>query len=258
MTAGEKLIADRLLLDDAPVEFFSVSDLSAEAGTSESTIVRFSRRLGYSGFTSFRKAWFSEMVAKSQAENELTYQRLTSNDSINDVRRKVFALMKGTLEDTINDLSPEAFDEATRRIASARRVQAFGNNESGNIVQTAIHKFLLLGVDMTVHTEYVLHKLHAQHLGKQDLSLILSHSGEAKDLIEAQRVASKRGAHTLSITSNADSTLARESDTHLLTSLPITSVGDEAGVIRITQIAVLDCLAAAVAHFKSKQGGGEP
>ncbi len=252
MSTAETKIADFLLENARTLDYFSITDLAAQVGTSESTIVRFARRLGYSGFPAFKKALFSGVFAETSQTQPLSYERLVAGDTLGEVRKKLFGLMRTTLDDTINNISPEGFDSATHRLAAARRVKVFANNQSGHIAQTATHKFLLLGMDISVHTERVLHKLQAERLGSKDLCIVLSHSGEADDLLEAMEAARARGAAAIAITSNASSRIARSADIHFLTALPISGIGDEAGLVRLNQIAVLDCLALAVAHYRSQ------
>jgi len=250
MSKAEKKIADFLLSNAHKAQFLSITDLAREVGTSESTIVRFSRKLNYQGFPDFKKALFSEIFYGGSEARKLSYEQLFATDSIDDVRIKLFDLMRTTLNDTMNNLDPDSFKEATMRIAKTNRLSIFANNESGHIAHTSAQKFLLLGINISIHAEQALHKLYAELLDENSVTIVLSHSGRAENLYEALSAAQQNGSFTISVTSNPQSLLARRAELHLLTSLPVSSEKYEAGVIRISQIAVLDCLALAVSHYK--------
>ncbi|MFP4431036.1 MAG: MurR/RpiR family transcriptional regulator [Spirochaetaceae bacterium] len=252
MSAAEKSIANYLLQDSAAPQLVSISRLATHAGASESTIVRFCRKLGYTGYPEFKQTLLSELLSKSDGGPAApTYDGLFAGDDLSDIRDKLFALFQSSLEDTLNTLDTEALEVACRKIMTAKRVNLFGNNESGSIAEAVVHRFLLLGVDVVAHTQHTLHTLYASNLSADDTCIIVSHSGTNEHLVEAQRIALDNGCHTIAITSNPNSPLAKSANTHLRTSLPFTRIGDEAGLIRVTQIAVLDCLALAVAHYKA-------
>lgn len=162
--------------------------------------------------------------------------------------------MRTALNDTFANLAQERFAEAVELIARAERVEAFGIGGSGYIAFNATNKFVTAGVNFTPRTDPSLQTHYARFLGASDVALALSHTGKSETVAAAIVDASTAGARTVAITSNAHSAIARAADVHILTAVPEATVGAEAGVIRVAQVAVLDCLAVAVAHQKARLG----
>ncbi len=86
-------------------------------------------------------------------------------------------------------------------------------------------------------------------IGKDDLFIAISQSGETADTLAALRLAKQKGAHTLAIINVMDSTIARESDAVIYT-----RAGPEIGVAStkafISQLVVLYKLAAELSGKK--------
>jgi RpiR family transcriptional regulator, carbohydrate utilization regulator len=250
MSRSERRIADFLFSSASTGAYLTLSELGRFVGTSESTIVRFSRKLDYSGFASFKRALLSDVLSDKPATPTKPFENLSVSDDADTVRRKLFSLTLSALADTVNNVDAAVFDQATNAIANAERTEIFANNQSGLVAHIAAHKFIAMGVHVTARTDRLLHQGYARFLSERHLAVFLSHSGKPEDLLEALRIAKRQGVKCVAITSSRQSPLALEADVHLLTSLPVATVGDEAGVIRIAQIALLECIALAVGHQK--------
>lgn len=254
MSKSEQRIANFFFGDSSLEKYLTLSELATVIGTSESTIVRFSRKLDYSGFAAFKRALLSDALShQSKPTPNMPYANLGSGDDTNAVRHKLLTLMQSALADTLNNIDPSIFNKVTHLIAAAEHINLFANNQSGHIAQIAAHKFMAMGINVSARTDRLLHQGYAKHLSSADVAIFLSHSGKPEDLLEALEIAKRREVPTVAITSSRKSPVAQYADFHLLTSLPVATVGDEAGVIRIAQIALLDCLAISVVHLKQNR-----
>ena len=196
------------------------------------------------------------MIGGHEEPRLTPYERLKPDEPLEAITSKLFSLMRTGLNDTFANLDQRRFAEAVELIARADRVEVFGIGGSGYIAFNATNKFVTAGVRFTPRTDPSLQAHYARFLGASDVALALSHTGKS-DTVQAAIVdASAVGARTVAITSNAHSPIARAADVHILTAVPEATVGAEAGVIRVAQVAVLDCLAVAVAHQKAQQSGG--
>ena len=66
----------------------SISELAEATGNkSESSIVRFYRVLGFSGYHDFKVALATEIAGKSFYH---TYTELDSDDSVDDIKKKIY------------------------------------------------------------------------------------------------------------------------------------------------------------------------
>ena len=256
LSGAERKLADHILRNPSNARILSIAHLARETHVSEATVVRFARKLGFGGFLDLKRALLTDMIG-GHVEPRLTpYERLRPDEPLAAITAKLFSLMRTALNDTFANLDQERFAHAVEVIARAERVEAFGIGGSGYIAFNATNKFVTAGVAFTPRTDPSLQAYYARFLGAQDVALALSHTGKSETVEAAIVDASKAGARTVAITSNAHSLIARAAEIHILTAIPEASVGTEAGVIRVAQVAVLDCLAVAVAHQKARRGRG--
>jgi DNA-binding MurR/RpiR family transcriptional regulator len=122
-----KRIADFIITNIHEVVFYSIIELANASGISESTIVRFSRKLGYKGFPDFKQElvnYYKEYmkidgrIRHSIAElpkSRITYEELT--------RKEI-----SYLENSIRSIHPGSFYQAVRAICDADMTYLFGND----------------------------------------------------------------------------------------------------------------------------------
>jgi len=71
LSAGHRHIAELLLGHPQDSPFWGIEEVAKRADTSPSAVVRFSKRLGYSGFTELRQHLITEMRVRSHGEDRL-------------------------------------------------------------------------------------------------------------------------------------------------------------------------------------------
>jgi DNA-binding MurR/RpiR family transcriptional regulator len=258
LSGSERKVADYIFSGRDMGGSFTISAIASATEVSESTLVRFSRKLEFDGFAAFKRAFLKEILAANPVAELAPYQELTSTDDDQAVIKKLFALMHTALEDTFSNLRLEDFREATRLVAQAKAIEIFAHGGSASIAQSAVNKFLILGTNCVVRGERFTHELSAGFLGPEDVAIALSHTGETQSVAHALGTAGNNGVPTIAITGNSQSPIARAAQLHLLSSTPGAHVGSETGVTRVAQVAVLDCLAVAAAQSRlgSSQRGG--
>jgi DNA-binding MurR/RpiR family transcriptional regulator len=87
--------------------------------------------------------------------------------------------------------------------------------------------------------------IHAAHLGKKDLLVLISHEGESKEVIECARLAQMGGAKVVAVTSYMNSDLAKMADISIFSSTNDAAYYTEAMVSRLVQLVIMDMLVVA-------------
>jgi DNA-binding MurR/RpiR family transcriptional regulator len=80
LTKTERLIAEYILHNYSTVGFMTSTDIAATLGVSDSSIIRLSRSLGYSGFNDLKTEIKSIMSEQLKSGNEFEYSYLTPID----------------------------------------------------------------------------------------------------------------------------------------------------------------------------------
>ncbi len=124
LTKNQKKVAESFLSQKEEAAFLSISDLARLVNTSESTIVRFARSLGYDGYRELQKELQGQIRLKISPLQAL--QDAISRESQNDVYAKTFSMDAANLEETQRANGREKIDRAVKDIIAARKVGIVG------------------------------------------------------------------------------------------------------------------------------------
>lgn len=109
---------------------------------------------------------------------------------------------------------PALTDETLRSFERIHMVACGTAMHAGLIGKTAVEKLARIPVEVEIASEF---RYKNPILGKKDLVIIISQSGETADTLAALRLSKERGAYTLAIVNVAGSSIAREADSTLYT-----------------------------------------
>ncbi|MEV7968427.1 MurR/RpiR family transcriptional regulator [Sphaerisporangium sp. NPDC088356] len=255
LTPSAQIIA-RLILDDpATVARSTITELSAASATSEATIVRTARVLGFSGYAQLRLA-LAAAAATRQGPDRLVPGDLAPDDPLSDVIAKVTQAEAEAIEDTAAQLSPERLGEVVDAITGARRIDVYGVAASGLVAADMSQKLLRIGLSAHAFTDAHLALTSAVLLRAGDVAVGVSCTGETPDVLEPMRRAHKAGATTVAITNNPRSALAEVCD-HVLISAGMESAFRPGALAsRISQLLIVDYVFVGVAQRTSEVSNG--
>ena len=239
MGRGEKRIADWILLHPHKIIGMSISELAEVCGCGDATIVRFSRRLGLSGYQGL-KIGIAQELSTLDKPQELSV--ITSADSCFDIFKKREQEVVVALEYTRNILSPDALEAAARYIMEADNIVLFGLGNSAPITVDAQHKFLRAGLPARAYNDNHMQAIVASHLKPGDVAIGISHSGSSTDIVYALKLARQQGATTICITNHGNSPITKHSDICLFTKAEETKHSILALSSRIAQLCIIDTL----------------
>ena len=234
---AERKIANYVLEHTEDIIELSVSQLSAACGCGDATVVRFARRLGYSGYQSMKIGIAGRMGSVSTISEEITRE-----DSCFEIYKKCSLEIISSLEETQSVLDPDSLEKAAKMIMKAKRIVIFGLGNSASIAIDAAHKLLRLGKDAQACNDNHLQAIIASHLDHDSVAIGISHSGSSKDIIEALELSKIGGAGTVSITNYAKSPIVKVSDVALFTKSRETKRSLLALSSRMAQLAIIDAI----------------
>lgn len=237
MGSAEKKIADYILEHSGDIISYSISELSKLCGCGDATVVRFSRRLGFSGFQAMKIGIAQEISSTSSISSEIS-----KNDSCFEIFKKRISDITIALQNTETVLNPESLEQAANAVMKAKRVVVFGLGNSASIATDAAHKFLRLGIDAQSCSDNHLQAIIASHLDRQSVAIGISHSGSSKDIVESLQLSKIGGATTICVTNYGSSPLVEASDIALFTKADETRHSILAMSSRIAQLAIFDAI----------------
>lgn len=244
LTRSERRIADYIMEHAEKIMEQTISELAANTGSSEITVSRFCKKLGFSGLQSLKIALAAEI---SSADSNLLYQDICPQDSCETVAGKVFQNIGDGLQDTLKLLDYAAVEQAVTQLLAARRIAVYGFGNSATVCRDIETRFLRFGLIVQAYADAHQQVTSASLLEPGDAVIAVSHTGATLELLETVRIAKERGVKIIAITSYAQSNLARLADITLNGMGREVHYRSEAAASRLIHMAITDILYTGIA-----------
>ena len=247
---AERRVAERVLAHPGEVFSLSIGAIAQEAATSEATVVRFCKSVGFDGYPDLRLALASE-VGRSAAENRpgsVVGIEIGPDDTLSEVVVKVGALDAQAIADTVEHLNVKVLANVVELVAGARRIELYGIGASGLVAIDLERKLRRIGLPSAASIDGHAALTSAAVSSADDVVLAISHSGQTLDVIEPVEQARSQGATTVAITNYLHSPLAEAADLVLTTAARESALRSGAMASRAAQLTVVDCVFIGVAQ----------
>jgi RpiR family transcriptional regulator, carbohydrate utilization regulator len=245
---SEKKVARVVLESPGQVIYRSISELAEEAGTSEPTVLRFCRALGFRGYHDLKIQLAQDLVP----EVKNIHEDVTARDDPSTLVRKVLNANAIAIADTLETLDPAQVDKAVRILARADRIEFVGFGGSAAVAMDAYHKFFRIGIPCGWQDDPHMQAMSAALMTQRCVVVAISHSGSSKDIMETLEIAKGAGAATIAIVSHRKSPVASLADIALCVHSRETGYKPEPMSSRIAHLCVIDVLAVGVALRRSR------
>lgn len=244
LTPKERQIATFILDFPNEVVNMSIEELASACGTSTSSVVRLCKSANYSGYKELCRA-LSADLASNQNES-ITYMDVRPGDSIDSIVRNVCMSNMKSIENTMSILNIGDLDKAVDTIARAARVDFYGIGTSGTVAMDAHNKFLRINKISMSSVDPHEQILSATTLKKGDVAVLISYTGDTKDILETADIIKQTEATVISITRYTKNRLSERADIRLYSSSSETMMRSAAMGSRIGQLTIIDILYTAV------------
>lgn len=210
---------------------------------STALIVKVSKKLGFSGFKQLKDSLITHHASESYLPNE----QLSPDDSCEQIVHKVLQNSINALTEILNFVDAKMVAAAAEAIINARNVELYAVGGSTIICEDFQHKLLRFGIRANVPRDRHLMLMSASVLTEEDVVLVVSHSGQTVDLMDAVRLAKQSGAKIISITNNYHAELSQLSDYPLYAPASPEPLLGKNGTARLVKLAIIDSLYAILA-----------
>lgn len=192
----EKKIAGYVLENADAVTTMSVQQLASTLGVAESSIVRFSKMTGCSGFAEFKLM----LVKCAPHERRTIFEELTPEDDPETITRKVFSRNMDTLERALELLDYDKIGRAVDWLHAAKRIVFFGLGASASIAEDFYIRLMRIGMNAQAVTDAHLSQIVAGMLDRNAVAVGITHTGRTMEVVRALEKARANGARTIAIT----------------------------------------------------------
>lgn len=247
---SERRIASLFLAEPAAAAALSIAELASRCGTSTTSVVRFSKTLGYDQIKLLRMDVFREVTRESYSTTMLPAVSgdIAAGDSLSDVVAKVSLAETLSIADSAEMLDVTALGAAVDLVVGAHRIDIFGVGAGAIVALDLQQKLTRIGRTALSWTDTHAAWTAAATLHPGSVVVALSHSGATVDTVEFLSIARKSGATAIAITNHDRSPLAGLADVVLTTAARETGFRSGALGSRIAQLMIVDCLFIGVAQ----------
>ena len=235
-TKGEKKIADFLMQNPNSIIPLHITDLAKSCGSSEATIVRFAKKLGFDGYQQLKIA-----IAQDTASHPVN-ENISEKDGAGEIFQKVCTDIYCSLEKTKKAIDFESLEKCCNAILSADNIIVCGLGNSASVALDASHKIFRLGLNAHAYTDNHLQAIATAHTNTNSVVIGISHSGSSRDIVQSLQMAKQNGATTIAITNFGKSPIDKVADIILHTVSDETNYRILGLSSRISQLAIIDTI----------------
>jgi DNA-binding MurR/RpiR family transcriptional regulator len=221
MTQADRQIAEFIIEHPDRMLSLSSAGLAEVTGRSQSSVVKFSQKLGYAGYQQLKLAVNKAKAIEWQTPGGVIHGTIEATDSYMTMLQKLIGSKLLSMRETSAANSEDTIELALEALNGARRIQLAGVGASSLVARDFSYKLMKLGRAVVLDSDTHIQLSSASALNEDDVLVALSHSGQSLETLRIAELASKRGAKVVSITGLQPNPLLELADINLFT------VGDE-------------------------------
>lgn len=243
-------LAEFLLAERDRIPSMSIDQVAREAETSQTTIVRLCKDLGYTGYRDFRAAMV-ESRGQRRGANLLGVSLPEPVESPTDLRaiaQQVTRLNADALSDTYRLLDYDALERCIDMILGAPHIHLVGIGSSAPVALDVFQRLLRFGMPASFHSDPHVIASVSVTAPPGCLFIGVSYSGASRDTVECLETVKRRRLPSIALTSFAASPAALAADVTLISAIRSADTKSESISSRISQLAILDILFVSLAN----------
>lgn len=216
MSAIERRIADFILNNAHLLRDYSSQQLANALEISQSSVVKFSQKLGFKGYPDLKFA-ISEDLARNNGGGDPEPDEIAGNAHATLAESLWHG--KSDAERETRLLNPaERVDAVAEAIGGARTVFVLGLGQDGIVARAFTLRLAQLGILAVYHFDPVLMPTSLANAGREDVMLVFSEHGRRTVLSELSRLFRTRVGTVISVTRNTPNPLRAKADLALVVS----------------------------------------
>jgi len=212
-TKTERIISDYILSHIDEVIHDTAITLADKTETSASAIIRFSKILGYSGFTDLKIEL--ALDANQIVEESLFSEKIENNDSLDTIIKKAKSSDSNIVNQTYALIDYEKLDAAIEALRKAKSIYLVGIGSSYICCLDLTYKLLRIHMHAVHHTDFDLLMTTMAYISSDDVVIGISYGGETIEVITALELAKEKGVTTIGITQLSKNTVHKLVDISL-------------------------------------------
>ena len=218
-SAVEQNIIKYILDNPKEIVNMSIRELANKTFTSSAAIFRLCQKCGLKGYTEFKIKFISEVNRTSDFENDELekpirdlHRPINGKDDVKSVVRKMAFLQIEAIEETKNEINYKQLERVADMMNAAGQIVFFGFDLNYYISQSTVYHLVRTGKPAVVYETVNNQVAKAVMFKKEDVAILISRTGENKNLIRISQVLKRKGAKIILLSASRDTSLDKLCD----------------------------------------------
>jgi len=249
LSHSEGKLADFILNSPNAIRELSSQELANVAGVSQSSVVKFTQKLGYKGYPTFKLAVMDALNSEalnSEQNNEHLHGKITLSDSLEQLSAKLLSSKVSVLNETKNLNEAKPIEDAVNLIKSAKRILICGLGGSALVGYDFSYKLQKIGFSAIANSDSHAQLALAATFSKGDLVFAISESGQTHEVIQICKQAKQCGASIISLTKYGKTQVSDHANVKLYSVAEAESLRLSSILARTAQEFIIDILFIAI------------
>jgi RpiR family murPQ operon transcriptional repressor len=214
LSVNEKKIADFILSNAALIRDYSSQNLAASVGVSQSSIIKFSQKLNYRGFTDLKLA-IHESVVKSENGEPPNETIPVVEEQFDSAPQQLYNLKHEALMTTMELNDERRILSAVEILEKSKRIQIVALGTGSLVARNFASMLIQVGKSVIAEVDTYIQLSSIATLGKGDAVIVISFSGQSSKMIQITRQARKAGVSIISLTNYSANPIRSLADVQL-------------------------------------------
>lgn len=243
LSAAENQVREYILKYPKKVLEYTVYELAKESFTSPATVVRLCKKIDIKGFARLKVLLAEETkYFQDMKLNLLDTTTIEKNDSPHAIIEKITNIAIKTIEETRVLVNEKQFMQVAWLLQKAVIVDFYGVGASSPVAIDAQYKFMRIGKNVITYQLYDRQYVQAVNSDASHVGIIISYSGETKEMLKIAGILQKNGTPVVAVTSSGENSLNRIADYNLFVTAKETVFRSGAMASRTAQLYIIDIL----------------
>ncbi|MCF2947803.1 MurR/RpiR family transcriptional regulator [Paraglaciecola aquimarina] len=240
LSTSEAKIASFVLKSSNAIRDLSSQELSSVIGISQSSVIKFTQKLGYKGYPAFKLAIIDAL--NSETNDPKLHGEITLKSSLPQISDILLNSKMSVLTETKILIEQASLEQAVKLITSANRILICGLGGSALVGKDFSYKLQKLGFSAYAEPDGHAQLAFVSTFKKGDLVFAISESGQTREIKSVTEQAKENNSSVISLTKYGANPVSENADVKLYSIAEQESLRLSSILARTSQEFVIDIL----------------
>ncbi|KAB1435983.1 MurR/RpiR family transcriptional regulator [Candidatus Galacturonibacter soehngenii] len=211
-TESEKCIADYILKNKNQVQQLTAKELAKETLTSKSSIVRFCKKLGVSGFQELKKHIYTEIVLEVKETKNHKLLMIDNKSTYSDYLQSVDFLYQFVVNRMHGQLNHNVMKRIMNRLNKMERIDFYSSGLGHSIGEATAHKYSALGIESMAYSSINEAFWVTNKNNQKTAAFVISLSGKNPSVIHIAKSLKRYGIYVIGIAGHSSKEMKEHCD----------------------------------------------